>query len=277
MFAPLYRDVAGSDAAVEVRYRPSWHGLTVPGQAVDRLAGQRERDLALGATTSGPHRDSFFYSLEGKDFTQYASTGQLRLCALVLRVAQARFLSERTGRRPVLLLDDVLLELDPGRKRQFVSQLPAYEQAFFTFLPDESWQAFRGEETRVFTVANGRLFRMKRVGDLLRQFLEDRGWSSGDPYSPLFAGWKRVVGEAAGRALPARGGGGRGPDRGCRAPGVAADAHLAEAGRSWRRPAGRPRRPGSRACGPGSAVDTTAHNSYIDRNIPVDKTPGLPG
>lgn len=36
---------------------------------------------------------------------------------------------------------------------------------------------------------------MKRVGDLLRQFLEDRGWSSGDPYSPLFAGWTRVVGE----------------------------------------------------------------------------------
>ena len=135
VFAPLYRAVAGSDAAVEVRYRPSWHGLTAPGQAVDRLAGQRERDLALGATTSGPHRDSFFYSLEGKDFTQYASTGQLRLCALVMRVAQARFLSERTGRRPVLLLDDVLLELDPGRKRQFVSQLPAYEQAFFTFLP----------------------------------------------------------------------------------------------------------------------------------------------
>jgi predicted nucleic acid-binding Zn ribbon protein len=36
---------------------------------------------------------------------------------------------------------------------------------------------------------------VKRVGDLLRQFLEMRGWASGDPYSPLFAGWKGVVGE----------------------------------------------------------------------------------
>ncbi len=36
---------------------------------------------------------------------------------------------------------------------------------------------------------------MKRIGDLVRQFLEDRGWESGDPYSPLFAGWKQVVGE----------------------------------------------------------------------------------
>lgn len=36
---------------------------------------------------------------------------------------------------------------------------------------------------------------MKRVGDLLRQLLEERGWASGDPYSPLFAGWPGVVGE----------------------------------------------------------------------------------
>lgn len=36
---------------------------------------------------------------------------------------------------------------------------------------------------------------MKRIGDLVRQFLEDRGWEGGDPYSPLFTGWKQVVGE----------------------------------------------------------------------------------
>jgi predicted nucleic acid-binding Zn ribbon protein len=36
---------------------------------------------------------------------------------------------------------------------------------------------------------------VKRIGDLVRQFLEDRGWDAGDPYSPLFAGWKQVVGE----------------------------------------------------------------------------------
>jgi DNA replication and repair protein RecF len=155
VFAPLYRAVAGSQAAVEVRYRPSWAGVTRADEAVERLAAQRERDAALGATTSGPHRDSFLYSLEGKDFTRYASTGQLRLCALLMRVAQARFLAARTGRRPVLLLDDVLLELDPGRKRLFVAQLPSYDQAFFTFLPDESWQAFRRDATRVITVSGG--------------------------------------------------------------------------------------------------------------------------
>jgi DNA replication and repair protein RecF len=155
VFAPLYRAVAGSEAAVEIRYRPSWNGFERAEQAVERLAAARERDISLGVTTSGPHRDSFGYALEGRDFTRYASTGQLRLCALVLRVAQATFLSEKTGRKPVLLLDDVLLELDPPRKREFVSRFPPYDQAIFTFLPDESWQSFRGEATRVMSVSRG--------------------------------------------------------------------------------------------------------------------------
>jgi DNA replication and repair protein RecF len=55
----------------------------------------------------------------------------------------------------VLLLDDVLLELDPTRKRAFIDHLPRYEQAFFTFLPDESWQAFRSPDTLVLTVQRG--------------------------------------------------------------------------------------------------------------------------
>jgi DNA replication and repair protein RecF len=155
VFAPLFREISGSEQPVEIRYRPSWNGLADPAAVIERLSASRERDLAFGVTTTGPHRDVFWYALAGKDFTRLASTGQLRLCALVLRVAQARFLSERTGRRPVLLLDDVLLELDPGRKKAFVSRFPAYEQAFFTFLPDESWQSFRGADTLVMTVERG--------------------------------------------------------------------------------------------------------------------------
>lgn len=115
----------------------------------------RERDRLLGATTSGPHRDTCLYLQGGKDFCHVASTGQLRLCALVLRVAQASFLTARTKRLPVLLLDDVLLELDPDRKRAFLSRFPPYEQAFFTFLPDEAWQAYKTPATMVLSVEGG--------------------------------------------------------------------------------------------------------------------------
>ena len=155
VFSPLFREITGSDTDLQVRYRPSWAGLAAVDDVMAHLAATRARDKLLGSTTSGPHRDACSYILGGRDYTHLASTGQLRLCALVLRVAQAQFLAARTGRRPVLLLDDVLLELDPGRKRAFIARFPPYEQAFFTFLPDESWQSFRTPDTLVLTVTQG--------------------------------------------------------------------------------------------------------------------------
>jgi len=155
VFGPLFREITGSDTGVNIRYRPSWEGLPTTDEVVSHLAARRERDRLLGSTTSGPHRDTCVYQQGGRDYCHFASTGQLRLCALVLRVAQARFLTARTHRLPVLLLDDVLLELDPDRKRALLSRLPPYEQAFFTFLPDEGWQSYKTTDTTVLFVDGG--------------------------------------------------------------------------------------------------------------------------
>jgi DNA replication and repair protein RecF len=155
VFGPLYREITGLETSVDIRYRPSWYGLATVDEVMALLAGRRERDRLLGVTTSGPHRDSCSYAQDGRDFSHFASTGQMRLCALSLRVAQARFLTARTGRAPVLLLDDVLLELDPARKRAFLSRFPPYEQAIFTFLPDEGWQSYRTPDTLVLKVESG--------------------------------------------------------------------------------------------------------------------------
>jgi DNA replication and repair protein RecF len=157
VFTPLVGGIMGGDEPVAIRYRPSWAGLETPEAATVRLAADRAKDLAFGTTTSGPHRDRFSCLVGGRDFAHFASTGQVRLCALALRVAQARFLAGRTGRKPVLLLDDVLLELDPGRKRAFVDRFPDYEQAFFTFLPGENHLSARSDDTLLLAVENGEL------------------------------------------------------------------------------------------------------------------------
>jgi DNA replication and repair protein RecF len=155
VFSPLFKDIMGVETPVEIRYAPSWRETSSAAEAEELLAAMRGRDLAFGASTAGPHRDLFQFSCDGRDFAAYASTGQMRLCALVLRVAQAAFLAERTGKKPVLLLDDVLLELDPAKKRAFISRLPESEQAFFTFLPDENYLPYRGDATLLLAVENG--------------------------------------------------------------------------------------------------------------------------
>ena len=76
------------------------------------------------------------------------------------------FASARNLRRkPVLLVDDVLLELDPGKKSAFLARFPSYEQAFFTFLPDEGWRSYRTPDTLVLEVEAGDFL---EPGELLR-------------------------------------------------------------------------------------------------------------
>jgi DNA replication and repair protein RecF len=91
------------------------------------------------------------------DFAGNASTGQRRLLALLLRVAQALRFSDMTGKKPILLLDDVLLEMDGEKRRRFLSALPCCDQAFFTFLPEEPFQHYRDTDTMVYYVKNGQI------------------------------------------------------------------------------------------------------------------------
>ena len=125
------------------------------------MAERENRDFTFETTTTGPHRDRFILLHNGKEFAHIASTGQIRLCSLILRVAQARFFSGKTGKRPVLLLDDVLLELDSNKRERFIVELPEFEQAFFTFLPDEQFRKYSGDDTLIYRVVDGDFRREK--------------------------------------------------------------------------------------------------------------------
>lgn len=154
-FGPLYEEVAGI-AGIGVAYIPSWKEETETAIA-ECLMRRREADLTMGTSLSGPHRDRYVFARQGTDFACKASTGQRRLLALLLRVAQARRYYEATGGNPVLFLDDVLLELDPEKRRRFLSVLPDYDQAFFTFLPEEPYERYRKSDTLVYRVQEGRI------------------------------------------------------------------------------------------------------------------------
>jgi DNA replication and repair protein RecF len=98
-----------------------------------KLTEDRRRDLARGATSSGPHVDDLELVLDGKPARAYASQGQLRAIVLALKIAEIEFLRDKLGDAPVLLLDDVSSELDPTRNAQlfdFLKSVPC--QAFIT-------------------------------------------------------------------------------------------------------------------------------------------------
>ncbi len=162
VFQEEFHQISGISGTFVLDYRPGWRGLERPDEVVAHLRSRRAQEEALRTTTSGPHRDRVLFRLDGMDFLQRASTGQTRLVSLILRVAQARFFAEQTGRLPVLLLDDVLLELDGEKRARFVGRLPRSEQRIFTFLPGEPYRDYLSEDTLVYAVSDGTFQRAER-------------------------------------------------------------------------------------------------------------------
>ena len=160
-FSLLFSSISGLKGDTRIRYRSSWPKGTDSKEVLDFLAKKEDRDLTFETTTTGPHRDRFILVHNGKEYSHIASTGQIRLCSLILRVAQAKFFSDKTGKKPVLLLDDVLLELDAEKRERFIEDLPEFEQAFFTFLPDEQFRKYGGDDTMIYRVVDGEFQREK--------------------------------------------------------------------------------------------------------------------
>lgn len=96
------------------------------------LLRHRERDIRVGFTSCGPHRDSVQLQRTGKDILQFGSQGQKRSAALALRIGQFDYFKRMTGFTPVLLIDDVIRELDAERRSAFVELLEESGQAVFT-------------------------------------------------------------------------------------------------------------------------------------------------
>jgi DNA replication and repair protein RecF len=155
VFNSVYENVSGI-SGIKIEYKKSWKSDSINGVTAE-LMEYRPREIILGQTCTGPHRDNYIFVKYPSEFDKTASTGQKRLLALILRVAQALRYFEMTKKEPILLLDDVLLELDGEKRKNFLRFLPPYRQAFYTFLPEEPFEQYRKNDTIVYNVFEGRL------------------------------------------------------------------------------------------------------------------------
>jgi DNA replication and repair protein RecF len=104
------------------------------------LRERLERDLERGATGLGPHLDDVGVLAGDRDLRLYGSQGEQRLAVLALILGEATTIAERRGVAPLLLLDDVLSELDPERRRALAGLIQGRGQTLVTatdasFLP----------------------------------------------------------------------------------------------------------------------------------------------
>lgn len=125
---------AGSDA-LSLAYAAQVEGDTIDERAAAYqalIAQKRDRELWQGTTLVGPHREDLAVSALGRALPSFASRGEQRSAVLSLKLAEAAWIRERVGELPVFLLDDVLSELDPGRRDALVDALPDGAQTLLT-------------------------------------------------------------------------------------------------------------------------------------------------
>jgi DNA replication and repair protein RecF len=114
------------------------------------LAAGRARDAAAGRALAGPHRSDLVVTHAAKQqAAALCSTGEQKALLLGIVLAHADLVAERTGRAPILLLDEVAAHLDPLRRAALFDRLAGRGQVWITGTEPALFDAIGTDATRI--------------------------------------------------------------------------------------------------------------------------------
>lgn len=121
-----------------------------------RLEKSLEKDIFTGNTSYGPHKDDIIFSINSINTREYGSQGQQRCAALSAKLAEIELIKSKMNRRPVLLLDDVLSELDKDRQNYLVSTVKNIQTIITCTHVDDIIKKMSAN-SKLFYVENGKI------------------------------------------------------------------------------------------------------------------------
>lgn len=135
---PIHAEISDQRETLHLVYNSSVNfdekddlaGVTATFEAA--LLKQRAREIMMGSTLLGPHRDDLQFIVNDNDVAVFGSQGQQRTTALAVKLAEIDLMQQETGEYPVLLLDDVLSELDANRQTHLLLAIQDKVQTFIT-------------------------------------------------------------------------------------------------------------------------------------------------
>lgn len=121
MVGEIYSNIAKNGENLSISYDCDAKLDDPENSILDALLEAREKDIRLGYTTVGPHRDDLAVRINDIDIRSFGSQGQQRTAALAIKIAEVRCIEEELKEKPILILDDVLSELDPSRRENLLT------------------------------------------------------------------------------------------------------------------------------------------------------------
>ena len=142
---------------LEISYDFKFDGTPeeIKAQLKQSLFERMEKDVELGYTTVGPHRDDIKIKINGLDARVYGSQGQQRTGALSLIIGQLKIFKEHFGEYPVLILDDAMSELDGVRRNSLLSMLEGVQ----TLITCTDAEIMSFKDAKFFQIENGRIIK----------------------------------------------------------------------------------------------------------------------
>ena len=128
----ITRALTGEEGKLEIIYKPFVdYRKDFQKEALAAFKRAEDGDLHKKVTSIGIHREDFSICLNGRDIGQFGSQGENRIVALALKLSPY-FLIDDKDKRPVIVLDDVMSELDLTHRQRLIEFLKKFEQVFIT-------------------------------------------------------------------------------------------------------------------------------------------------
>ncbi len=150
--------ISGKDEQVNLAY----HSHLDDGDLENQLRRSREKDLILGFTTHGIHKDDLDMTMDGYPIKRVGSQGQNKSYLIALKLAQYDFLKNAVGQAPILLLDDLFDKLDSHRVENLLSIVSSdsFGQIFITDTHLDFFSDYLGrfeKGYRLFRIEQGKI------------------------------------------------------------------------------------------------------------------------
>ena len=155
----VYKELSNYDG-LQIKYIPNIDlksGENISEVISNKLKSYYEREIFLGNTLVGPHRDDFIFKLNDDDLLTFGSQGQIKLAILALKLSLIDVFKDVCGEYPVLLLDDLFSELDVNKRNKVIKYLNRDIQTIVTTTDLKNIDKHLVKSALIYKVDNGKI------------------------------------------------------------------------------------------------------------------------
>ena len=155
----VYKEISGYEG-LSIKYLPNVDISNldnIKNVIEDKLIASYDRELFLGSTLVGPHRDDFSFKLDDNDLLLYGSQGQIKMAILALKLSLIDVFRDVSGEYPVLLLDDLFSELDLTKRNKVINYLNRDIQTIVTTTDLKNIDKHLVKSANIYKIDNGKI------------------------------------------------------------------------------------------------------------------------